>query len=55
MIMKYRVEITETLKRTVEVEAENKLEALAKIKADYDDEIIVLCADDYEETYFEVK
>lgn len=55
MIMKYRVEITETLKRTVEVEAKNKFEAMAKIKTDYDDENIILGAEDFEETHFEVK
>lgn len=51
---KYKVEITETLVRVVEVEAENKLEAFAKVKDDYDDEKIVLTADDYQETKFEV-
>lgn len=35
---KYKVEITETLKRIVEVEAINKLHAMAKVKDDYDDE-----------------
>lgn len=51
---KYKVEITETLKRIVEVEAINKLHAMAKVKDDYDDAKIVLGADDYEETRFEV-
>lgn len=53
--MKYRVEITETLKRTVKVEAKNKAEAIAKAMNDYHDEKIVLDAEDYEETKFEVK
>lgn len=51
---KYKVEITETLKRIVEVEAINKLHAMAKAKDDYDNEKIVLTADDFEEVKFEV-
>lgn len=51
---KYKVEIIETLKRTIEVEASCPLHALAKVKDDYDDEKIVLTADDFEEVKFEV-
>ncbi len=41
-VMKYTVEITETLIKTVEVEASNKDEAITKVKDDYYKEIIIL-------------
>lgn len=44
---KYSVEITETLQRTVEVEAENATEAYKKVNAMYRDADIVLDSDDF--------
>ena len=44
---KFRVTVTETLKRFVEVEAENEDEAAEKVDFMYDNEDIVLSADDY--------
>ncbi len=47
---KFRVTVTETLKRFVEVEAENEDEAAEKVDFMYDNEDIVLTADDYYQT-----
>ena len=44
---KYKVEITEYLQRTIEVEADNESDALDKVEADYCSEKIVLSADDF--------
>lgn len=44
---KYSVEITETLQRTVEIEAENATEAYKKVNAMYRDENIVLDSGDF--------
>lgn len=44
---KFRVTVTETLKRFVEVEAENEDEAAEKVDFMYDNEDIILTADDY--------
>lgn len=44
---KFRVTVTETLKRFVEIEAENEDEAAEKVDFMYDNEDIVLTADDY--------
>ena len=44
---KFRVTVTETLKRFAEVEAENEDEAAEKVDFMYDNEDIVLTADDY--------
>lgn len=44
---KFRVTVAETLKRFVEVEAENEDEAAEKVDFMYDNEDIVLTADDY--------
>ncbi len=45
-VMKYTVEIKETLIKTIEVDASNKKEAIEKVKDDYLNEIIVLYPDD---------
>lgn len=45
--MKYIVEISETLQRKVEVEADNPADAIQKIKDKYYNNEIVLNADDY--------
>ena len=44
--MKYLVEISETLQRKVEVEADNPADAIQKIKDKYYNSEIVLDADD---------
>ena len=45
--MKYKVEITEFLQKTIEVDATNKNEAYSKVKHMYDNEEIILSADDF--------
>ena len=52
--MKYKVEITETLQRTVEVEAKDEDEAYQIVNDMYRNEEIVLSADDYIDTKIEV-
>lgn len=52
---KFRVTVTETLKRFVEVEAENEDEAAEKVDFMYDNEDIVLTADDYYATNITVE
>lgn len=49
---KYAVRITETLEREVEIEADNDLDALFKVRELYDDEKIVLDADDITDREF---
>ena len=51
---KYKVEITETLSRIVEVEAENKDSAVSKIKDFYRQEKIVLDSNDYLDTEIKI-
>jgi hypothetical protein len=48
--MKYKIQITETLQRIIEVESSSKLEALKKVVNDYRRERIVLDSDDLKET-----
>lgn len=43
---KYKVEITEYLQRIIEVDAKDKNEAYSKVKHMYDNEEIILSADD---------
>lgn len=52
--MKYKVEITEALQRTVEVEAKDEGKAYQIVKDMYRNEKIVLSADDYIDTKIEV-
>lgn len=52
--MKYSVTIEETLCRTVDVEAESKQDAIDKVKNQYNNENIVLNADDFSEVVFGV-
>ena len=49
----YKVDIIETLKRTVTIEADSKGDALEEIQDKYWQGEIVLTADDYLETDFE--
>ena len=46
----YKIEITETLQRQIEVEASSKEEALKKIKEQYQNQEIVLNENDYVDT-----
>ena len=43
----FKTEITETLQRTIEVEAENERDALQKVKEMYKNEEIVLDSSDF--------
>ena len=52
--MRYNVEISETLARTVEVEANSAEEAESKVREMYRKGAIVLSADDHIDTQFEV-
>lgn len=52
--MKYSVTIEETLSRTLEIEAESKIDAIDKVKKQYNNENIVLDADDFSEVIFGV-
>ena len=51
---KFTVEVTETLQRQVEIEAENEQEALQKVKELYRDEEIVLGWQDFIENDFQI-
>lgn len=51
---KYTIEITETLQKQITVEAPSKLEAYIKAKLMYRNGDVVLNADDYVDTKFEV-
>lgn len=53
--MKYTVEITETLQRKIEVEAENCGQAVNNVMNLYRNGDIVLTADDYTETTYNCK
>ena len=48
--MKYKIEITETLQKTIEIEANSEEEALSIIKAKYVNEQIRLEVCDYMDT-----
>ena len=50
----YEVVVTETLQRTITINADNEGEALDKVQEMYDNEDIVLSADDYQDTEIEV-
>ena len=52
--MKYKIEITETLQKTVEIEANNKNEAILKIKHLYKNEEVTLDDTSYIDTKFQV-
>ena len=45
--MKYKIEITEYLQKTIEVEASDEAEALALIKGKYNNSEIILTSDDF--------
>ena len=52
---KYRIEITETLSRTIEAEAESEAVAVEKVRQMYRNGDIILDASDYIETEISVK
>ena len=52
---KYRVEITETLSRTIEMEAESVYAAVEKVRQMYQNCEIILDTSDYVETEISVK
>ncbi len=52
--MKYKVQITETLQRIIEVEASNESEAILNVKDKYKKEDIVLNETDYIDTEFDI-
>lgn len=45
--MKYKVEITESLQKTIEVEADNKEDALYKVMKMYKNEEVILDDNDF--------
>ena len=53
IMARYGISVREILKRTVIVEAENIDEAIQKVNTAYEQEKIVLDADDYDETEIE--
>ena len=52
--MKYKIEITETLQKTIEVDADNVEDALLKVKHLYKDEKVILDDTSYIDTEFKV-
>ena len=50
----YKVVVTETLQRTITINADNEGEALDKVQEMYDNEEIVLDSSDYQDTKIEV-
>ena len=50
--MKYDVTITEILEKTIEIEAEDKANAINIARDKYNKEEVILTADDFAETYF---
>lgn len=50
--MKYNVTITETLEKTIEIEAENETNAIDIARDKYNKEEVILTADDYADTHF---
>lgn len=52
--MKYYVTITEILEKTIEIEAENGLDAIDIAKDKYNKEEVILTADDLADTEFDI-
>ena len=50
--MKYNVIVTEILEKTIEIEAENKANAIDIAKDKYNKEEVILTADDLADTWF---
>lgn len=51
--MVYKIEIIETLSKTVEIEAETRVQALKEVKQKYKNEEIILGGDNFIEVEFE--
>ena len=52
---KYKIEVTEILRRTIEMEADNEATAIEMVKRMYHNCDFVLYSSDYIETEFDVK
>ena len=52
--MKYNVTITETLEKTIEIEAENENNAIDIARDKYNKEEVILTADDLVDTQFDI-
>lgn len=52
---KYKIEVTEILRRTIEMEADNKAAAIEMVKKMYHNCDFVLDSSDYIETVFDAK
>lgn len=52
--MKFKVQITETLQRIVEVDAEDIDDVIAKVEWDHEQGEIVLDADDFVDVHFSI-
>ena len=50
--MKYNVTITEILKKTIEIEAEDIINAIDIARDKYNKEEVILTADDFAESWF---
>lgn len=50
---KYVVSVYETLNKNIEVEAEDESDAIKKVKEKYNNQEIILSADDYLDTEFD--
>ena len=51
--MKYIIDIIETLKKSIDIEANNECEAKGKIESMYHNGQIILTADDFSDVNFE--
>ena len=52
--MKFKVDISETLKATIDIEADNENEAIGMAKQMYNNSDIVLSADNFEDVNFTI-
>lgn len=52
--MEFQIEITETLQKTITVEAINLEDALMKARSQYENETIVLDSDDFVDVEFDI-
>ena len=52
--MKFKVDISETLKATIDIEADNENEAIGMAKQMYNNSDIVLSADNFEDVKFNI-
>lgn len=50
--MKYRIIVTETLSKVIEIDSATSIQALDEVNRMYRNEELVLTADDYEDTEF---